>query len=367
MDKHVSDSSPILQKYLEAYKRNSSSRVFAPLAEVYRKNGKISEAFRILEKGIALHPTYIMGHLCLAKCFFDLGQFDKSYSALLPFVPGNFDNISLQKIFAESCLKLGRKDQALNTYKHLLYLNPKDLQVSDMVFELEKDFQSTLVQKIPAGENISTDEISSGHTLFDDVDDWVQVDFVSDEDYEKSTPPPEASKPVCEKVDKSAVSTLDSWQMVNSFSNSLKLSQDSDHEESAEEDDQELSEESEQPATPFMSHTLVDLYCAQKYYDKAIDLLQKILELNPNDQRTKDKLNEVKALVDNSVANIRDDIEEGYSDLMKAYDQKFSSFEEEIVDEEEIVQDLKEQKLENLKQKYDLFMAAIRRRAEFHG
>jgi tetratricopeptide (TPR) repeat protein len=47
---------------------------------------------------------------------------------------------------------------------------------------------------------------------------------------------------------------------------------------------------------PIVSHTLIDLYCAQHYYDKAIELLEKILELNPDDEASQVKLRKVKQL-----------------------------------------------------------------------
>ena len=49
--------------------------------------------------------------------------------------------------------------------------------------------------------------------------------------------------------------------------------------------------------TPVVTHTLVDLYCGQGHLEKALEILEKILLLNPNDQRTIDKKNEIKNLM----------------------------------------------------------------------
>ena len=58
---------------------------------------------------------------------------------------------------------------------------------------------------------------------------------------------------------------------------------------------EESDDESQSTDGPVVTHTLVDLYIAQGHMDKAIEFLEKILELNPNDQRSLAKLNEVKS------------------------------------------------------------------------
>ena len=47
---------------------------------------------------------------------------------------------------------------------------------------------------------------------------------------------------------------------------------------------------------PIITHTLVDLYCKQGHYQKAIEILESILELHPKDRATKKKLKELKSL-----------------------------------------------------------------------
>ena len=43
---------PNLEKYLKEYQENPRSRVFAPLAEAYRKSGLIDEAIDICREGL---------------------------------------------------------------------------------------------------------------------------------------------------------------------------------------------------------------------------------------------------------------------------------------------------------------------------
>ena len=48
--------SPLFLKYQADYEKNPRSRVFAPLAETYRKLGMTDKAMEILSQGIRFHP-----------------------------------------------------------------------------------------------------------------------------------------------------------------------------------------------------------------------------------------------------------------------------------------------------------------------
>ena len=119
--------SALLSKYLEQYKRRPQSRVFAPLAEAYRKLGMLDEALKVLKEGIKRNPSYVLGYLVLAQCYADQFQWDRVHQTLLPLITHHKDNIALQKLFAKSCLETGELELALETYKWLLFLNPREI------------------------------------------------------------------------------------------------------------------------------------------------------------------------------------------------------------------------------------------------
>src|SRR5690554_5740878 len=263
----------LLAKYSELYKKNPKSRVFAPLAESYRKLGMLDEALQILRDGIKRHPDYVMGYVVLAHCYFDRENFEQAYSALRPFVAKNLENISLQKLFAEVCLNLGHLEEALQTFKYLLLLNPKDAHVWEQVRLLEDD----LLVDEEEDRGLSQRESEDTGEFGDDEDDWVQVNFnqasrSGDEDDE-----------------------LDEWNMEAPEKESLlafkkevagdrldvlehELDDDYYHEEydNAEEDPETFSQD--EGGQPIITHTLVDLYERQGHRDKAIELLESILD-----------------------------------------------------------------------------------------
>jgi tetratricopeptide (TPR) repeat protein len=128
---------PIIYTYLKRYQDDPSSRVFAPLAEAYRKAGLIDEAIEIAREGLQLHPNFIGGRVALARALFEKGSYDEVLAEVTPIVREIPDNLAAQRLLAESCLMLGRITEALGAYKMLLYFAPDDPETARLVQELE--------------------------------------------------------------------------------------------------------------------------------------------------------------------------------------------------------------------------------------
>jgi tetratricopeptide (TPR) repeat protein len=128
---------PQIYSYLKKYQEDPRSRVFAPLAESYRKAGLIDEAIEICRDGLRHHPHFIGGHVALARALFDKGEYQEVVKELEPVVIDAPDNIVAQKLLAESYLILGRLSDSLAAYKVLLFFMPMDQEVAKLVQELE--------------------------------------------------------------------------------------------------------------------------------------------------------------------------------------------------------------------------------------
>lgn len=131
------ESEPKLYEYLRKYQDDPTSRVFAPLAESYRKAGLFKEAIEIAREGLRIHPTFTGGRVALARALFDQGLFSDVVDELRIVLNDAPDNLVAQRLMAESCLMLGQVSEALSAYKMLLYLNPTDHETAQMVRELE--------------------------------------------------------------------------------------------------------------------------------------------------------------------------------------------------------------------------------------
>jgi len=355
--------SPLFLKYQNEFEQNPRSKVFAPLAEAYRKVGMHDRAIEVLVEGLRHHPEYLMGHLGLAFCYYDMKQFNLAYATLKPFVEINRDNIRLQKLFSEIALAMDYKEEALNTLKYLLFINPKDKDVAQQVIALEDEIaQKSIVHHRPLF--IPSNNIEDEFVQFDlsklgekstDVDSWQKKDLLLNE---QDNP--------------------DEQWTVKKILTIEPVLQNSEI---------ELAPEANLQTTPVVTHTLVDLYIAQGHIEKAVELLEKILLLNPNDQRTKEKLVEIKAVNEDYRPNddfetekptiqleVETETEEGGRNfLMSLIDEKVLSqvnedpkaFEQNSKIELHLDQMVEDKKIANsqLASKYQLFLSKIKERA----
>ncbi len=129
--------SPIIYSYLKKYQEDPTSRVFAPLAEAYRKAGLVDEAIEIAREGLQVHPNFVGGLVALARALFDKKLYEEVITELTPIIQDVPDNLVAQRLLAESCLMLGRVAEALGAFKMLLYFSPGDEETAELVRELE--------------------------------------------------------------------------------------------------------------------------------------------------------------------------------------------------------------------------------------
>lgn len=338
--------SPLFLKHQADFEKNPRSRVFAPLAETYRKLGMTDKAMEILSQGIRNHPTYVMGYLGLAFCYFDLKQYNLAYSTLRPLTEANRDNLRLQKLFSDVCLELGKQEEALETLKYLLFINPRDKEVAAAVSSLEHEVENKYKHQhkpiiIPEREFAS--ELSSSNeenSLFNveklapvpksesnDFDDWMAIDLSHEKkDNETSVNVPSQAITTTTNFDHWNVKKVDQALRdepeVAKETREFNLNLDDEEKNSGEFYDEinlDLDSSDGNDDAPLVTHTLVDLYCGQGHIEKALEVLEKILLLNPKDQKTIKKIKEIQALVQpleqyNEVEVVENNLDEQHFD-----------------------------------------------------
>jgi tetratricopeptide (TPR) repeat protein len=258
-------SNVLIDKYEEILATDPRSRVFAPLSEMYRRLGMHDRAMETLKSGLRFNPEYVLGFLSLAQCYQDLGQFSLSYSTLRPLVASNRDNLRMQRLFAEACEVLGNKEEALDTYKFLLFINPRDSLAASKVEKLEEFERQQREENVTQKSLFTVDQLND-RPKAEDHDDWVQVELgvTLPLAQEKEQPEPKSD-------------VEDEWIFKSSGPTAKDLAQE---------------------VTPVITHTLVDLYIAQGHQLKALEILEKILELNPGDHRTRERIIDLKKTSD---------------------------------------------------------------------
>jgi tetratricopeptide (TPR) repeat protein len=129
--------SPLIYDYLRRYQEDPTSRVFAPLAEAYRKAGMLDEAIEICRDGLRIHPQFIGGRVALARALSDKKEFAAVIEEIEPFIRDVPDNLVAQRLLGEAYLVEGRVLDALGCYKLVLYFAPEDAEAARLVAELE--------------------------------------------------------------------------------------------------------------------------------------------------------------------------------------------------------------------------------------
>lgn len=354
--------SPLFLKYQAEYEKNPKSRVFAPLAEMYRKIGMADKAMEILARGIKFHPTYVLGYLGMASCYFDIQQYSLAYSTLKPFIENNRDNLRLQRLFADTCVALGKKEEALDTYKYLLFILPKDKEVAELVSKIEDELHNlykpihrpiTIPESSILNERLDAEEYHTPQSKIIDLDSWVQLPL-NDRNPSKadslSADPldweMQKSKPVFEEI------VEEVKPEVRNFSVVLDLSSVNDQPKVAEKENKETKSEEVlvtpqtnnpiKTTAPIITHTLVDLYIGQGHIEKALELLEKILLLNPNDTKTHDKIIEINQLLQDSIVSEESHLQSRMKDVSP-------TSVEEVVELDAILNPTNQAKVENKK------------------
>lgn len=115
-----------IERYQQMYARDPKSKVFAPLAEAYRKLGLLSQAEQICKQGVKLHPDFVSGLVAYAKVLIDQKKFTDALPHLMKSTQLSPDNILSHRLLALCQLSLRQPKEALRSFKMVLFLSPED-------------------------------------------------------------------------------------------------------------------------------------------------------------------------------------------------------------------------------------------------
>ncbi len=125
---------PDMKKYQAMLGSNPSSRVFATLAELYRKQGMYDEAIGLCLKGLGHHPDYLSGRVVLGLAYFDKGMIRDAAEVLERVVSAKPDHLMAARALGDVMLADGDNERAEYYFNHVLSLAPDD---QDVIRKLE--------------------------------------------------------------------------------------------------------------------------------------------------------------------------------------------------------------------------------------
>jgi diguanylate cyclase (GGDEF)-like protein/PAS domain S-box-containing protein len=162
---------PDMKKYQAMLGSNPSSRVFATLAELYRKQGMYDEAIGLCLKGLVHHPDYLSGRVVLGLAYFDKGMIRDAAEELERVVSAKPDHLMAARALGDVMLADGNNDRAEYYFNRVLSLAPDDQDVARKLESLtnrpgtEVPQQPTADGAAPAVPVPSPDEIIEGEGL----------------------------------------------------------------------------------------------------------------------------------------------------------------------------------------------------------
>ncbi len=117
--------------------RDPGSRLFAQLAEEYRKAGDHAEAIRVARAGLAQHPSYPSARLTLGRALLGSGDAAGARVELEAALREAPDNILASRFLGQALEALGELGPALLQLQKTLKMAPGDRQLEGQIVSLQ--------------------------------------------------------------------------------------------------------------------------------------------------------------------------------------------------------------------------------------
>ncbi len=129
-------SSAEIEKYLDILAKDPNSRVFAPLAEAYRKGGFLDDAVETALEGLRVHPNYLGGRVALGRAYFEKRQYAEAAAEMQKVAKSAPDNIIAHKVLGQIASRQNDLPAAEKAFKMVLLLDPRDQEAQEFIANL---------------------------------------------------------------------------------------------------------------------------------------------------------------------------------------------------------------------------------------
>ena len=128
-----------------------ASLAFAPLAEEYRRAGRLDEAIRTCRAGLAVHPGYASARATLGRALLDRGDDAGALAELTTVLQSAPEHLGAVRGVAEILFRRGSLEASLEQYRRALTLARGDRELAARVAEIEAALAGRPRQDAPAG------------------------------------------------------------------------------------------------------------------------------------------------------------------------------------------------------------------------
>lgn len=151
-----------LNNLIERFEKAPDSRLFAPLADAYRKNGDVDRAIDLCEKGLERYPDYASAHVILGKCFYDKGATERARAEFLRVLELDPENMVALKFMGDILLAEDNREGAVEYFRRILSIDPTNDAVARALKEVQEEFR---VKKIDLGDDKTVKKVESPEEL----------------------------------------------------------------------------------------------------------------------------------------------------------------------------------------------------------
>ena len=115
-----------IRRYEERLARDPTSLAFAPLADAYRKTGRVRDAIRLCREGLERFPHYVTARLILAKALLDDGDPDGALSEVRAILEASPHEAQAHRLAGDLYRRAGALADAVSHLEHAVRLDPGD-------------------------------------------------------------------------------------------------------------------------------------------------------------------------------------------------------------------------------------------------
>jgi tetratricopeptide (TPR) repeat protein len=111
------------------WEEDKASPVFLPLAEEYRRVGRLSDALAVLEAGLQAQPNYLSALVALGRCRLEAGSLEAAVTALERVLAQDPTQLVANKLLVEAYLRIPDGDKAQARLHLYALLNDRDPEI----------------------------------------------------------------------------------------------------------------------------------------------------------------------------------------------------------------------------------------------
>jgi tetratricopeptide (TPR) repeat protein len=135
-------------------KTDPKSRLFFPLAEELRRNGKLPEAEQVLRTGLGVHATYLSAWVSLGRVLREQHKNAEAVDALTTALQVDPGNVVAARLLADAYLDLGEKVEAIKKYKLVHALMGSDEELEAKIEQLDRELQAAAPEPFERVEEV---------------------------------------------------------------------------------------------------------------------------------------------------------------------------------------------------------------------